>query len=233
MIWRGFCELWIKFMFNLIYGYSTNHRKFIHTLTLAHILPRLHIQLIFIANLQTHHPCYYSSDFNVAAMKKKWEHILTNRPIFIHDRETPHTQTAIIIIKPHTQSAIMIINFHHKEAHYNDVMMGAMASKIIRLTIVYSTVYSVANQRKHQSSASLAFMRGIHRWPVNPRTKGQLRGKCFHLMTSSCIRVMDWPEWSPNLNLVKVFWGDFKCRLDCPINSSHNELEFRMEIHQR
>ena len=41
-------------------------------------------------------------------------------------------------------------------------------------------------QRKHQNSASLAFVRGIHRWPVNSRTKGQLCGKCFHLMTSSC-----------------------------------------------
>ena len=41
--------------------------------------------------------------------------------------------------------------------HYNDVIMGAMASQIIRLTIVYSTVYSGADQRKHQSFASLAF----------------------------------------------------------------------------
>ena len=39
--------------------------------------------------------------------------------------------------------------------------MGAMASQITSLTIVYSTVYSDADQRKHQSSASLAFVRGI------------------------------------------------------------------------
>ena len=45
--------------------------------------------------------------------------------------------------------------------------MGAIASQITSLTIVYSTVYSDAYQRKHQSSASLAFVRGIHRWPVN------------------------------------------------------------------
>ena len=48
-------------------------------------------------------------------------------------------------------------------AHYNDVIMGAMASQITSLTIVYSTVYSSLDQRKHQSSASLAFLRGIHR----------------------------------------------------------------------
>ena len=64
--------------------------------------------------------------------------------------------------------------------------MSPMASQITSLTIVYSTVYSGADQRKHQSSASLASMRGIHRWPVNSPTKGQWRGKCFHLMTSSC-----------------------------------------------
>ena len=46
-------------------------------------------------------------------------------------------------------------------------IMDAMASQISSLTIVYSTVYSGADQRKYQSSASLAFVRGIHRWPVN------------------------------------------------------------------
>ena len=64
--------------------------------------------------------------------------------------------------------------------------MSAIASQITSLTIVYSTVYSGADQRKHQSSASLAFVWGIHRDRWIPRTKGQLRGKCFHLMTSSC-----------------------------------------------
>ena len=51
--------------------------------------------------------------------------------------------------------------------HYGDVIMGAIASQITSLTIVYSTVYSDADQRKLQSSASLAFVRGIHRGPVN------------------------------------------------------------------
>ena len=51
--------------------------------------------------------------------------------------------------------------------HYDDVIMGAIASLITSLTIVYSTVYSDADQRKHQSSASLAFVWGIHRGPVS------------------------------------------------------------------
>ena len=45
--------------------------------------------------------------------------------------------------------------------------MGPMASQITSLTIVYSIVYSGADQRKQQSSASLAFVRGIHRGPTN------------------------------------------------------------------
>ena len=60
--------------------------------------------------------------------------------------------------------------------HYDDVIMTTMAAQITSLTVVYSTVYSDANQRKHQSSASLAFVWGIHRDRWIPRTKGQLRG---------------------------------------------------------
>ena len=70
--------------------------------------------------------------------------------------------------------------------HYNDVIMGAIASQITSLTIVYSTVYSDADQRKHRSSASLAFVRGIHRRPVNSPHKWPVARKCFPLMTSSC-----------------------------------------------
>ena len=56
--------------------------------------------------------------------------------------------------------------------HYTDVIMGAIASQITSLTIVYSTVYSDADQRKHQSSASLAFVWGIHRDRWIPRING-------------------------------------------------------------
>ena len=51
--------------------------------------------------------------------------------------------------------------------HYSDVIMCMVASQITSLTIVYSTVYSGEDQRKHQSSASLAFVWRIHRCPVN------------------------------------------------------------------
>ena len=57
--------------------------------------------------------------------------------------------------------------------------MGAMVSQITSLAIVYLTVYSGAEQRKHQSSASLAFVRGIHWWPVNSPHKGSVTRKMF------------------------------------------------------
>ena len=56
-------------------------------------------------------------------------------------------------------------------------MMGAMASQITSLTIVYSSVHSGTDQIKHQSSASLAFVQGIHRWPVNSPHKGPVTWK--------------------------------------------------------
>ena len=51
--------------------------------------------------------------------------------------------------------------------NYSDYIMSAMASQITGVSIVFPTVCSGKDQRKHQSSASLAFVRGIHRWPVN------------------------------------------------------------------
>ena len=63
--------------------------------------------------------------------------------------------------------------------HYNDVTMDTMASQIVSLAIVYSTVYSGIDQRKHQSSASLASVRGIHRWPVNSPHKWPVTRKMF------------------------------------------------------
>ena len=71
--------------------------------------------------------------------------------------------------------------------HYNDVIMGAISSQNTSLTIVYSTVDSDVDQVKYQSSASLAFVRGIHRGPGNSPHKWPVTRTMFHLMTSSWI----------------------------------------------
>ena len=63
--------------------------------------------------------------------------------------------------------------------HYCDVIMNPTASLITSLTIVYSTVYSDTDQRKHQSPASLAFVWGTHRGPVNSPHKWPVTRKMF------------------------------------------------------
>ena len=69
------------------------------------------------------------------------------------------------------------------DIHYNDVIMIVMGSPINSFTIVYSIIYSDADQSKHQSSVSLAFG---DQWI--PPTKGKQCGKCLHLMTSTWIQ---------------------------------------------
>ena len=68
---------------------------------------------------------------------------------------------------------------YHKPRAYNDAIMGAIASQITSHTIVCPTVYSDADQRKHQSSTSLTFVRGIHRGPVNSPHKRPIKRKMF------------------------------------------------------
>ena len=86
--------------------------------------------------------------------------------------------------------------------------MGTMGSQINNLTIVYSTVYSSADQNKHQSSASLAFVQGIHRWPVNSPLKGQVMQIMFPfddiIMRFDCLRYINkyymMMSWHENLS---------------------------------
>ena len=120
--------------------------------------------------------------------------------------------------------------------------MGAMASQITSLTIVYSAVYSGADQRKHQSSASLAFVRGINRWPVISPHKWLVTRKMFpfdDVITELTINDIDdhivswtlhasyiWgpfyqhgltliPRWLSNYILYKV-WDEIACYLYIP-----------------
>ena len=105
-----------------------------------------------------------------------------------------------------------------------------MASQITSLAIVYSDFYSGVDQRKHQSSASLAFLWGIHRDRWLPRTKGQLRGKCFHLMTSSWVSTGSDNGLMPSDNVLSVLmlthWGRVThiCVNKLPIFGSDNGL---------
>ena len=82
--------------------------------------------------------------------------------------------------------------------HYDDVIMSTIASQITSLTIVYSTVYSGADQSKHQSYASLAFVWGNHRGPMNSPHKWPVTRTFFsfddvimavYIIDNSCLRM--------------------------------------------
>ena len=83
----------------------------------------------------------------------------------------------ILLLKKRMVPCIWILK---RMLHYNVIIMGTMVSQISGISIVCSIVCLDANQRKHQSSTSLAFVWGgsIHKGPVMQ--------KYFHLMTSLC-----------------------------------------------
>ena len=86
-----------------------------------------------------------------------------------------------------------------RSSHYDDVIMGVMASQITSLTIVYWTVYSGADQSKRQSSTSLAFVWKIHRGPVNSPHKWPVTRKMFPFddVIMKCVAVIHKVEREP------------------------------------
>ena len=91
--------------------------------------------------------------------------------------------------------------------HCDGVIMGAMASQITSLTIIYSTVYSDADQIKHQSVASLAFVWGIHRGPVTSPHKWPVTRKMFPSdePTNACITILMYRTWSTGSHTLALF----------------------------
>ena len=99
---------------------------------------------------------------------------------------------AMASVSDRYQLNITEVRAQNTDYHYNDVIMGTMASQITSLTIVYSTVYSGADQRKHQSSVPLAFVRGIHRCPVNSPHKWPVMWKMFRFDEVIMIQIKLW-----------------------------------------
>ena len=115
-------------------------------------------------------------------MKKKWGS--DSRWGFWYERtfgkyrfKTWNDFTTYLIYWTHCQPIQLLLC--SKFLHYNDVIMGTMAPQITCLTIACSIVYSGGDRRKHQSSASLAFVWGINRWPVNSPHKWPVTRKRF------------------------------------------------------
>ena len=92
-------------------------------------------------------------------------------------------------------------------------IMSAMASQITGVSIVYSTACSGADQRKHQSSTSLAFVKGIHRWPVIYPHKEPVTRKMFpfHDVIMNTAAIL-WARFIPisNISLLQqpaILWS--------------------------
>ena len=96
---------------------------------------------------------------------------------------------------------------------YSDVIMRTIAFQITSITIVYSTVYLGVYKRKYQSSASLAFVGGIHMWPVNSPHKGPTARTMFPFdEVTMCLPIKDCRRQSAgNLSmLLKCWWAQQK-----------------------
>ena len=121
------------------------------------------------------------------------------------------------------------INIVNLVLHYNDVIMSAKASQITSLTIVYLSVYSGVDQRKHQSSASLACVRGIHLWPVNSPYKGRVTRKMFpfdDVIKTQCV-------WFDNMKDMLVQTSSYTWRYhECVIDHMLSILIWKKVSHK-
>ena len=105
--------------------------------------------------------------------------------------------------------------------HYSDVIVGTMVSQINNLTIVYSTIYSCSDWRKHQCSTSLAFVQGIRWWLVNSPHKWPVTCKMFPFddIMGAIWHLRSWPSMVHVM--VGIWWPLYKALL---IYRSHSSL---------
>ena len=95
-----------------------------------------------------------------------------------------------------------IITRHTYICHYSEIIMGWTAPQITSLTIVSQPFIQGADQTNHQSSASLAFVREIHQWPMNSPHKGSVTRKMFpfddvimYINIYIYMQTRWWPSW--------------------------------------
>ena len=150
--------------------------------------------------------------------------------LFYMNNKTNFNGFAIYVTQPKLMFFLIFLSMLHNVqtnwCHYGDVIMGAIACQIASLTIVYSTVYSDADQRKHLSPASLAFVWGNSPVPVTR--------EMFHLMTSwpiststeafsAMFTAVDWP-----LTWWKLF-ATFVNKVDTVLICSNKRVAMKLE----
>ena len=144
-----------------------------------HQFGKMNYKLIFMKKFKRH----------IILLCETWQHILPKqRNIW----PCKHKYSSDLVVSVNHSGAVLSLLLSIILVHYCDVIMGATASQITSITIVYSTVYSGSDQWKHKSSASLAFVRGIHRWPVNSPHKGPVTRNIFPF--HDVIMQLEWIE---------------------------------------
>ena len=106
-------------------------------------------------------------------MTSPWNVSASNR-VYVRD-----SGTSMLIKRNLRMAKCLTLQPYVCKIHYSDVIMDAVLCQITSLTINYSTVSSGSDQRKHQSPASLAYVRRTHRWPVNSPHKWPVTRKMF------------------------------------------------------
>ena len=173
----------------LYHDYHQVYRSLIVSRTVVHIFDSLSVD--FSRESTIHLPPIRYIDRTCKTGSRYISHTPVRIPIYNHIFLIPNELQARWEISNKVISDSRYGGHPKGKSHYCDVLMGATASRITSLTIVYSSVSSQitsltivylsvssgTDQRKHQSSASLAFVRGIHRWLVNSPRKGSVIGK--------------------------------------------------------
>ena len=128
------------------------------------------------------------------------------------------------------QKGVRSIEVH---VHYSKFIMSTMASQITSLMSVYSTVYSCADERTHQSSASLDFVSVIHRWPVNSPYKGPVTGRMYPfddvIMSHAFLAVPQPSVWDGTAAQMSNNWNA-KWRLRCLTQALDSNGSIRYRI---
>ena len=119
-------------------------------------------------------PCMFVWYFKVVCiMITSWHgNILRfTRPLHGFDRSPEDSPLKMATeIPAHSEGCYVQNTF--SPVHYSDAIMGAMASHTTGVSIIYSIIFSGVDQRKYQTSASLAYVRETHWWPTEFPQKG-------------------------------------------------------------
>ena len=122
-----------------------------------------------------YHECIYSNQQNVI-LAIQW-HALVPALQFMGTCDL--ILHAITDVYSGLSSSVSVVNNCRQNLEHASWVCGRVLHRITSLTVVYSTVYSDADERKYQSSTSPAFVRRIHRWPVNSAHKWPVTQKMF------------------------------------------------------